>query len=90
MSCTSQPEQKLPPFEAHLILNNPPFHQDVAVGDAVAWQMFCESRDRLVPGGELRVIGNRHLTYHAKLKRLFGNCEVVASNRKFVILSAVR
>ena len=69
------------------VLNNPPFHVDQAVGDAVAWQMFSESRAALRRGGELWVVGNRHLAYHAKLKRLFGNCEVVASNAKFVVLS---
>jgi len=72
------------------ILNNPPFHVDQAVGDAIAWQMFSESRAALRRGGELWVVGNRHLAYHAKLKRLFGNCEVVASNSKFVVLCAVR
>ena len=72
------------------ILNNPPFHVDQAVGDAVAWQMFSDSRTALRRGGELWVVGNRHLAYHAKLKRLFGNCEVVASNSKFVVLLAIR
>ena len=72
------------------MLNNPPFHVDQAVGDAIAWQMFSESRAALRHGGELWVVGNRHLAYHAKLKRLFGNCEVVASNSKFVVLLAVR
>lgn len=73
-----------------LILNNPPFHQQHAVGDFIAWQMFQSSRKCLQPGGELWVIGNRHLGYHAKLKRLFGNCETVASNNKFVVLKAVK
>lgn len=73
-----------------LIVNNPPFHDDHAVGDAIAWQMFTESHRALVAGGELRVVGNRHLAYHAKLKRIFGNCKVVASNSKFVVYTAVR
>lgn len=80
----------LPTFEADLVLNNPPFHQQNAVGDEIAWQMFLCSRQRLRTGGELWVIGNRHLNYHAKLKRLFGNCHTMSSNRKFVILRAVR
>lgn len=71
---------------ADVILNNPPFHQQHAVGDAVAWSMFRQSQSVLKPGGEFYVIGNRHLGYHTKLKRLFGNCQTVASNRKFVIL----
>jgi len=73
-----------------LVLNNPPFHQQNATDDSVAWQMFVEARRVLKPGGELWVVGNRHLGYHAKLKNLFGNCNLSASSRKFVILRAVR
>ncbi|MDO6565216.1 methyltransferase [Amphritea sp. 1_MG-2023] len=71
-----------------LILNNPPFHQQNAIGDFIAWQMFTESKTMLKQGGELWVIGNRHLNYHIKLKKLFGHCVTVASNKKFVILKA--
>lgn len=72
------------------ILNNPPFHQHNATGDAVAWQMFSDSHEALKQGGELWVVGNRHLEYHAKLKRLFGNYVNIASNKKFVILKAIK
>ena len=75
---------------ADLILNNPPFHQDNAVGDEVAWTMFKQSKIVLKHKGELFVIGNRHLGYHIKLKKIFGNCEVVATNKKFVILRSVK
>ena len=75
---------------ADLILNNPPFHQGNAVGDEVAWQMFKQSREVLKQNGELWVIGNRHLAYHIKLKKLFGNCKTIASNKKFVILTSVK
>jgi 16S rRNA (guanine1207-N2)-methyltransferase len=73
-----------------LILCNPPFHHNNAISDATAWQMFLESRDALETGGEIWVIGNRHLAYHAKLKKLFGNSEVVVSNKKFVIVKAIK
>ncbi|MCW9030549.1 MAG: methyltransferase [Gammaproteobacteria bacterium] len=75
---------------ADLILNNPPFHQSNAIGDEVAWQMFKQSKDVLKQNGELWVIGNRHLSYHIKLKKIFGNCERVASNKKFVILKSIK
>ncbi|MCW8906559.1 MAG: methyltransferase [Sedimenticola sp.] len=75
---------------ADLILCNPPFHQGQVVGDEIAWRMFSQSRRALRPGGELRIVGNRHLNYHVKLKRLFGNVKQVAANRKFVVLSAWR
>jgi 16S rRNA (guanine1207-N2)-methyltransferase len=73
-----------------LVLSNPPFHQQNATGDAIAWQMFIDARRVLKSKGELRVVGNRHLGYHAKLKNLFGNCELIASNRKFVVLKAIK
>lgn len=72
-----------------LILNNPPFHQNNVVGDEIAWQMFKQSKEVLKSGGELWVIGNRHLGYHIKLKKIFGNCEMIANNKKFVILKSV-
>ena len=72
------------------VLCNPPFHQQHAITDHTAWQMFCDAKRCLQVGGELRIVGNRHLDYHHKLKRLFGNCTVVASNKKFVILRAVK
>ncbi|MDP9868026.1 MULTISPECIES: methyltransferase [Streptosporangium] len=80
----------VPAGSVDLVLNNPPFHAHQATTDATAWRMFTGSRTALRRGGELWVIGNRHLGYHVKLRRLFGNCEVVASNPKFVILRAVR
>ena len=73
-----------------LVLVNPPFHQQHNVGDAIAWQMFKQARTVLVAGGELRIVGNRHLAYHSKLKKLFGNCETVAADSKFVVLSSIK
>lgn len=73
-----------------LILCNPPFHQDNAINDDVAWQMFSEAKAALHDKGELWVIGNRHLGYHAKLKHLYGNCDVVASNKKFTLLKSIK
>ncbi|KUJ67688.1 50S rRNA methyltransferase [Streptomyces albus subsp. albus] len=73
-----------------VVLNNPPFHSHQATTDATAFRMFAGARKALRPGGELRVIGNRHLGYHMKLRRLFGNCELVAGDPKFVILRAVK
>ncbi len=73
-----------------LVLNNPPFHSHQATTDATAWRMFTGARRALRPGGELWVVGNRHLAYHVKLKRLFGNSQLVASDAKFVVLKAVK
>ncbi|MGR5237019.1 methyltransferase [Vibrio alfacsensis] len=77
---------------SYLIMCNPPFHQQQAITDHIAWQMFCDAKQILNKGGKLLVIGNRHLGYDAKLKRLFGdsNVKLVASNNKFVILQATK
>ena len=79
-----------PNLHADLILCNPPFHQNHAVGDQTAWRMLKQSHQQLVNNGKLWVIGNRNLGYHIKLKRLFGNCTTMGSNKKFVVLSATK
>jgi 23S rRNA (guanine1835-N2)-methyltransferase len=73
-----------------LVLCNPPFHQQQVVGDFLAWRMFQQARAALVTGGELWIVGNRHLGYHAKLKRLFRGVEQVAATPKFVVLKATK
>ena len=73
-----------------LVLCNPPFHQQTATTDHIAWQMFNDAFRALKKGGELRIIGNRQLAYHIKLKRIFGNCKEIATNNKFVTLSAIK
>ncbi|MFD9094294.1 methyltransferase [Streptomyces collinus] len=78
------------PGSVDLVLNNPPFHSHQATTDATAWRMFTGAKRALRPGGELWVIGNRHLGYHVTLKRLFGNSRLVASDPKFVVLKAVK
>jgi len=73
-----------------LVLVNPPFHQQHSIGDSIAWQMFKDARRVLRKGGELRIVGNRHLAYHAKLKKLFGNYSTIAANKKYVILATIK
>ncbi|MFD3568429.1 methyltransferase [Streptomyces sp. NPDC058667] len=80
----------LPAGSVDLVLNNPPFHSHQATTDRTARRMFADARRALRPGGELWVIGNRHLGYHVTLRRIFGNSELVASDAKFVVLRAVR
>jgi 16S rRNA (guanine1207-N2)-methyltransferase len=81
---------EIPAASADLVLNNPPFHSHRATTDTTARRMFATARTALRPGGELWVVGNRHLGYHLRLRRLFGACDVVASDPKFVVLRAVK
>ncbi|MGW0335558.1 methyltransferase [Streptomyces sp. NPDC003011] len=80
----------VPAESVDLVLTNPPFHSHQATTDATAWRMFTGAERVLRPGGELWVIGNRHLGYHVKLRRLFGNSRLVAGDPKFVVLTAVK
>lgn len=73
---------------ADLILCNPPFHQEHAVTEHIARQMFRDSKRVLRKGGELWVVANRHLPYYQPLKRLFKSVHQVAQNSKFVIYKA--
>lgn len=73
-----------------VVLCNPPFHQQSAITDHIAWEMFHDARRSLKYGGELIVVGNRHLDYFRKLKKIFGNCSNVGSNGKFAVLKAVK
>lgn len=75
-----------------LVICNPPFHQQNAITDHIAWQMFCDAKNTLNHDGKLLVVGNRHLDYHIKLERLFGDSQVsiVAENSKFMIIEAIK
>ena len=57
-------------------------------GDTVALAMFQDAAHVLRQDGELWVVGNRHLSYHMKLKRWFSDLELLASNSKFVLFRA--
>ena len=74
--------------DADLVIINPPFHAGHTMSDDVAWNMIRAARHLLSGGGELWLVGNRNLAYHAKLKRSFSAVEAVASNATFVVLRA--
>ncbi|ABK44718.1 23S rRNA m(2)G-1835 methyltransferase / 16S rRNA m(2)G 1207 methyltransferase [Magnetococcus marinus MC-1] len=77
-------------MQADLVLCNPPFHQHQTLTDDIAWCMFKDAHRVLKPGGRLRMVGNRHLGYHAKLHKLFGHCRSIAATPKFVVLESVK
>ena len=72
-----------------LVICNPPFHQSNTIGDFIALQMFNDAKDALHKGGILRVVGNSHLGYQVKLKKIFGNSRVIATNTKFMVVDSV-
>lgn len=89
-NCLDDFSQHSSSTEVDLVICNPPFHQQNTITDHIAWQMFQDAKSLLKKGGQLFVVGNRHLDYPNKLKRLFGNATTVATNQKFSILSAIK
>lgn len=75
---------------ADLIICNPPFHQQHVVGDRLAIDMFRDSKRCLRRGGELWIVANRHLAHSDTINRLFGNCRIVDSNKKFSVMRTVK
>lgn len=73
-----------------LVLCNPPFHQQNTIGDFIAWEMFKDSFDVLQKGGRIVVIGNSHLGYQIKMKKIFGNSKIISTNQKFMICEAMK
>lgn len=73
-----------------LILCNPPFHQQHAVGEEVANKLFNDAKRCLSRGGQLWIVANHHLGYNEKLKHLFGHCRTVDKNKKFVVLQSTK
>lgn len=89
-NCLEDFRQETESTAVDLVLCNPPFHQQNTITDHIAWQMFTDAKAVLNKGGQLCVVGNRHLDYPKKLKRLFGNTNAVATGKKFSILAATK
>ncbi|WP_133467954.1 methyltransferase [Paraglaciecola marina] len=89
-NCLENFRQTIEHAQVDLVLCNPPFHQQNTITDHIAWQMFTDAKGVLRKGGQLCVVGNRHLDYPKKLKRLFGNTNAVATGKKFSILAATK
>ena len=90
MVCDGLPTSTTARGSVDRVVMNPPFHIGHALSDATAWDWFVQARHALRSGGDVWVVGNRHLAYHVKLKRVFGNCTVVAGNPNFVVLRSER
>lgn len=89
-NCLEQYNELKMQDKADIVLCNPPFHQQNVITDHIALQMFRDAKQHLRMGGELHIVGNRHLDYPQKIKRLFGGFSLIASNNKFSIISATK
>ena len=80
--------EKLENDSVDYIVSNPPFHQEFAINQEITQNMLEDAYRVLKAGGEIIIVANRHLKYHGKIQKVFGNYKNVASNPKFVVLSA--
>lgn len=87
---TSENMESVDDGSTDLVLCNPPFHQQYVIGKQLALQMFRDSKRCLQSHGELWVVANRHLDYEIELKRMFGNCRKMGSNKKFDVLRSIK
>lgn len=78
--------ENVEPNSADWVICNPPFHQQSAITDHIAWQMFVGAKRTLKKHGKLLVVGNAHLGYQQKLQRLFSKVTKQEHTKKFVIL----
>ncbi len=70
-----------------VILSNPPFHDGLDTAYRAVEELITQAKWHLKPGGELRIVANRHLPYPDLLDRHFSCHETLAKNNKFCVYS---
>lgn len=70
-----------------LIISNPPFHDGLDTAYRAVNELIAQAKWHLRPGGELRLVANRHLAYADLLSQHFGHFEVLAQNNQFKVYS---
>lgn len=69
----------------HCIVSNPPFHSGTKTDYSVSEQFFRDAKQKLLPGGKLRIVANRFLKYPDQLESVFGNLKIMTKNSKFSV-----
>ena len=73
------------------IVTNPPFHaQGGADRPDIGRRFIAAAADALQPGGRLWLVANRHLPYEDVLNANFGTARIVAQQRGFKVIEAVK
>jgi 16S rRNA (guanine1207-N2)-methyltransferase len=76
------------PYDA--IVTNPPFHTGRAAEPALGLAFIAAAAARLVPGGTLWLVANRHLPYESALAQRFREVAEVGGDSGFKVLRAAR
>ena len=74
----------------NIIVSNPPFHQGVKTHYEVTEQFLEQSVNRLVKGGELRIVANSFLRYEPIIRKAFGNCKTLVVKNGFSVYQAFK
>lgn len=69
----------------HFIVSNPPFHSGTKTDYSISEQFFRHAKQKLLPGGKLRIVANRFLKYPDQLESVFGNLKIITKNSKFSV-----
>lgn len=72
------------------IVSNPPFHVGRADLPALGRAFIAAAAGALVPNGRLWLVANRHLPYEAELAAGFARVRVVADERGFKVIEAIK
>lgn len=75
---------------AGLVLCNPPFHLGHTVDEFAGQRLVLQCADFLRPGGQLLLVGNRHLHYRALLAKRFSAVRQLTPNPRYTLLLATR
>lgn len=73
-----------------LVMTNPPFHEGVRTDQSVTRQFLSQVRERLLPGGELRLVANRFLPYAEAMERALGQPQILAEDGRYRVWQVFR
>lgn len=73
-----------------LIVTNPPFHFEYEINIQISIELFKECFRCLKEGGNLQVVGNKHLNYKVHLEPIFTSVKVIAEDKKFIIYNCLK
>ena len=71
------------------IVSNPPFHSGVAVSTVTSKLLIYNAPQFLLPGGELRIVANRHLPYADWMKEVFSRVTMLAATKHYRVLQGI-
>jgi 16S rRNA G1207 methylase RsmC len=75
----------VPDNKYDLIICNPPFHQGNTVTESISNKLFTDFSQCLADSGTCWIIANRHLNYHADLKKKFSSVKRASQDSKFIL-----